>query len=224
MKTVGRCLKELRELEIISTELSRLRGPLKFDLLRDGTWIPNDRTLSPNVGTTGESQLSVSRRTLEESSEEKDRLVGKRSKSPTQSLPPIPAELDTPLFRTAWEEWIQHRREIKKPLTPSSASKQLKDLAGWGECVAIAAIDVSIRNGWTGLFEPKGFVPSPVVQTYPKVEAPEGWEEILKELHPDAVSMTWEELVQLHQDVAEYVRLIAAQRHPDMAAIAQNAP
>jgi hypothetical protein len=155
---------------------------------------------------------------------EKDRLVGKRSKPPTQSLPPIPTELDTPAFRTAWEEWIQHRKEIKKPLTPTTASKQLKDLAGWGECAAIAAIDVSIRNGWTGLFEPKGFAPSPAVQTDPNVEAPEGWECILKELHPDATEMTWDELTQLHPDVADQVRRISSQRHPDMAAIAQNAP
>jgi hypothetical protein len=55
-------------------------------------------------------------------------------------------------FRKAWAEWEQHRREIKKPLTPTSTQRQLKDLADCGEAEAIAAINRSIGNGWTGIF------------------------------------------------------------------------
>jgi hypothetical protein len=55
-------------------------------------------------------------------------------------------------FREAWNDWEQHRREIKKPLTPTSTEHQLKTLASIGEAEAIAAIHRSISNGWTGIF------------------------------------------------------------------------
>src|SRR5690606_4011964 len=68
----------------------------------------------------------------------------------------LPTELDTPKFRRAWDEWQTYRREIRKTLTPSTAQKQLRKLAEWGEAKAIAAIEQSVRNGWTGLFDPGG--------------------------------------------------------------------
>jgi hypothetical protein len=56
-------------------------------------------------------------------------------------------------FCKAWESWEQHRREIKKKLTPTAAVKLLDKMRGMGEARAIAAINHSIANGWTGLFE-----------------------------------------------------------------------
>jgi DNA-binding MarR family transcriptional regulator len=55
-------------------------------------------------------------------------------------------------FREAWNDWEQHRREIKKPLTSTSVRYQLKDLAALGEAEAIAKLTRSISNGWTGIF------------------------------------------------------------------------
>ncbi len=72
------------------------------------------------------------------------------------ALPEIPAELATDAFRRAWMEFCQHRREIRQALKPTGAAGALKKLAGWGEAKAIAAIQQSIENGWTGLFEPRG--------------------------------------------------------------------
>lgn len=68
----------------------------------------------------------------------------------------LPEELDTPDFRKAWSEWTEYRRESKKKLTKSTITRQLGSLAKLGEEAAIASIDQSISNGWTGLFEPKG--------------------------------------------------------------------
>jgi hypothetical protein len=56
------------------------------------------------------------------------------------------------VFREAWTDWEQHRREIKKPLTPTSTRKQLEDLAKMSEGEAIAAMHRSIANGWQGIF------------------------------------------------------------------------
>jgi hypothetical protein len=65
----------------------------------------------------------------------------------------IPPELNDPRFLEVWQEWIKHRSEIRKKLTPSASKKQLKKLAGWGLERAINAIEHSIAGGWQGIFE-----------------------------------------------------------------------
>lgn len=79
--------------------------------------------------------------------------------------------LESAEFREAWELWHQHRKEIKKKITPTGEKMQLKDLESWGVEKAIFAIERSIKNGWQGLFEPKDkdmpvkvFVPPVVVK------------------------------------------------------------
>lgn len=62
---------------------------------------------------------------------------------------------DSSEFQEAWKEWVKHKRELKKPLTPTSQRAQIKRLAGMGEARAIAAIQHSIENGWQGIFEAK---------------------------------------------------------------------
>ena len=84
---------------------------------------------------------------------EQKRTVQKNKKKPPTPLSEIPAELDTPEFRTAWTEWQRHRAEIKEPLTPTSISKQLKQFAEWGPARAISAIEHTIRKGWQGIRE-----------------------------------------------------------------------
>jgi hypothetical protein len=58
-------------------------------------------------------------------------------------------------FATAWDEWRMHRREKKLGLTKTSSGKQLVMLSLMSESDAIAVIDQSITNGWTGLFPVK---------------------------------------------------------------------
>jgi hypothetical protein len=67
----------------------------------------------------------------------------------------IPQALQTDAFLAARDDWQTHRREIRKKLTPSAAKRQLADLAQMGEARAIAAIQHSIKQGWTGIFEDK---------------------------------------------------------------------
>lgn len=64
----------------------------------------------------------------------------------------FPAALDTAAFRSAWAEWVQHRKEIRKALTERAVKKQLTDLAIAGEAAAVEAIHTAIRNGWQGVF------------------------------------------------------------------------
>lgn len=67
----------------------------------------------------------------------------------------IPLLLSTDEFAAAWRDWLQHRREIRKPVKPGSQAEkgQLKMLEGWGVERAIPAIRHTIAMGWTGLRE-----------------------------------------------------------------------
>lgn len=67
----------------------------------------------------------------------------------------IPVSLRNPLFESAWRDWLQYRRERRKAVTESTAKGQLAELDKWGSAKAIQAIRNSIRQGWTGLFEPE---------------------------------------------------------------------
>ncbi len=58
-------------------------------------------------------------------------------------------------FREAWHEWQEFRKQKRQKLTPASIKKQLTQLSKLNEHDAIASINQSITNGWTGLFDPK---------------------------------------------------------------------
>lgn len=61
----------------------------------------------------------------------------------------------SPAFAEAVARWERHRAEIKHKLTPEARKAWLKKCEAMGEAAAIAAIDHSIANGWTGMFPPK---------------------------------------------------------------------
>lgn len=70
---------------------------------------------------------------------------------PPESVP-IPPEIDTPEFRSAWSDWLADRRARRNPVTVLAAKQQLDMLATYGPAGAVESIRQSIRNGWTGLF------------------------------------------------------------------------
>lgn len=53
----------------------------------------------------------------------------------------------------AWSDWCQHRREIRKPLTAKTCEQQAKVLSAHASPDEV--INLSISNGWTGLFPDK---------------------------------------------------------------------
>lgn len=60
-------------------------------------------------------------------------------------------------FARAWSDWAEYRKEIRQTLTPTSTARQIKKLAGYeSESTAIAVLEQSMENGWTGLFDIKG--------------------------------------------------------------------
>lgn len=68
----------------------------------------------------------------------------------------FPAELDTPEFRAAWDRYTEHRRATRcSKLKPHSVALKFAEMAEWGAEAAVAQIDVTIANGWQGIFKPK---------------------------------------------------------------------
>lgn len=65
-------------------------------------------------------------------------------------------------FAKAWAAWQDYRKELKKPLKPTTVKAQWKQFILWGERKSIESINMSIQNGWTGLFEPKGATSKPL--------------------------------------------------------------
>ncbi len=80
------------------------------------------------------------------------RTVKEPSVEPSSTLP-LP--FNSPDFAEAWEQWENHRREIRKKLTPTAIKSQFALCLKIGKADAIEMLQNSVRNGWTGLFEPK---------------------------------------------------------------------
>jgi hypothetical protein len=68
----------------------------------------------------------------------------------------LPDTHNTDDFVAAWMEFKDHRREIKKPLTPRAAAMQLKLLFNYDANTAVKMIQKSIASGWQSIYELKG--------------------------------------------------------------------
>ena len=88
---------------------------------------------------------------------------------------PIPPSLDTPEFKAAWDDWAAYRKEQRKALAESTIKRQLAKLAKTpGD--AVAMIERSIEQGWTGLWpvderpkRPSRFTPAETSVDYSNV-------------------------------------------------------
>jgi len=89
---------------------------------------------------------------------------GSSSSSSTSVL--VSTNVDTPLpfdsadFKLFWANWEQHRKETKKPITPTSRKQQFAKLAEMGERRAIEALKHSLAGGYAGIYEPTASKPT----------------------------------------------------------------
>lgn len=108
-----------------------------------------------------------------------------KSRSKPSELPELPPALVAVVgMPEKWEEFVQHRREIRKKLTPLAACGLFKTL-GERPADALRALDTAIRRSWQG-FEwdwlendrqngTNGHAPTP-----PPVDYTEEWKDWLK--------------------------------------------
>ncbi len=84
----------------------------------------------------------------------------KNSVLKTTQFNPLDIALPDWLSREVWERWIKYCRETNKRLTSMTVLSQMafltKHHAQGADCNEI--IEVSIRNGWSGIFPPKNGV------------------------------------------------------------------
>ena len=70
---------------------------------------------------------------------------------------PLPADLDQPQVRQAWEGWVESRRlkGAKGAMGARACELAVSKLQDWGPELGVEALDRSTVNGWTGLFDPR---------------------------------------------------------------------
>lgn len=104
----------------------------------------------------------------------------RKRKEPAQEFEPLNAKPANVSAET-WAKWVQHRKEIRKPLTPTSCSQQAAQLATHPNPDAV--IETSIASGWQGLFpdrvargqaaKPSSFTNLPKHAPHPNPEEPD---------------------------------------------------
>lgn len=78
---------------------------------------------------------------------------------------PLSVELPEHVDPQAWADFVEHRREIHKKLTPTATKRLIADLAKH-PAAANDALRKSVKNGWTGVF-PEGANGKPKVECAP---------------------------------------------------------
>ena len=119
---------------------------------KNGKNAENEENIPPNPLTGGSGESS---KTESFQLESKPERKAKRERKTAQEMPAIPESLDTTAFQSAWSDFIDHRKSIRKPMSPKAATLNLNTCLTIGHDNAIRAIEQSIANGWTGIFEPK---------------------------------------------------------------------
>jgi hypothetical protein len=85
------------------------------------------------------------------SSSEKEAPKPKRAPDPKFDPSSLPLP-HGPGLATAWQRFIQHRREIGHRLTPTASRDIIADLGKVNEAAAVEAINKSIKRGYRGVF------------------------------------------------------------------------
>lgn len=127
--------------ESISKEQTRLR-------------VANHRR---NSACKGDGNADVTPNKSEVRSQKSETKKTNKEGGASASPPVLPVLLATDAFIDKWAEYEAYRRQTKmRALKTASVEKKWAEMSAWGVDAAIAAIDASIRNGWQGIFEPKG--------------------------------------------------------------------
>lgn len=129
--------------------IGKLTDTRLFSILATGSNEQNDKQVTDSQ-RTGNGRVTTNE---EQKSLRRNKTGAAKESRPASSIA-FPPCLETPQFKAAWLEWEQHRKELRKKLTPTSIRRQIEVLAEMGPQRAIAAIRHSISQGWTGIFEP----------------------------------------------------------------------
>lgn len=108
----------------------------------------NEPTLPAN------SSGSTIRLTTSNNHQDKPPTPFEDSKSKKSGFDPLEVDLPGNVSPTLWADFVAHRSEIRKKLTPTATKRLLANLESFGAS-ANDALKTSVANGWTGVFPPK---------------------------------------------------------------------
>ena len=97
------------------------------------------------------SQSVASSRNKSRQSQEVANVAHTEAEAEEEKNPPTPQGGLIGLDPSAWDRWLEYRRELRKPLKPASILAAQRKLAAFG-CDQSAVVEQSIAQGWTGLF------------------------------------------------------------------------
>jgi phage replication O-like protein O len=111
----------------------------KFGYVYDLAMSDNSMAMSEN-DTVTMSKIDTTKDTVKETN--------------TKKKIDIPEKLNCKEFLDTWDKWIDYRKSIKKKMTHHTIELQLKKLDNLGLERALQALNHSMENGYTGIFEP----------------------------------------------------------------------
>ncbi len=175
--TVTRAVCALREAGHIEVDFARKGCPNEYRLTnRVVSPVIRERITSDSTRITSDSTRITSDsggRITSDSIKEQEKNNKKRKKRAPDVE--IPESLRSERFAAIWGDWLEHRSELKKakPLTAVAIRRALLKLEGWGEPRAVRALEHSLANGWSGIYEPDSNEPSgpPPPKNDPKLAA-----------------------------------------------------
>lgn len=157
-KTLKKCLRELQDHGILSSDNGVLYSR---KMTKQFTQHAQQKDFgkkggNPTLNPTLKAPLNPTLKVDKELDTDKE-----RKKTPNPLKGEIIQEMKLPfeseIFKKTWNDWILHRKEIKKPLSYLAQRKQLDKFSALSEELAIKAIDHSICNGYQGVFEEKQY-------------------------------------------------------------------
>lgn len=115
--------------------------------------VSEDRIQDVSIGD-GIHDVSIKENPIKENPiKENSKILGKETSIPYLDNFPKKFKQDKE-FPEIWKMWLQHRKEKKSSITPSTAKLQIKKISRFPFIKdAIAMIENSIEMGYTGLFE-----------------------------------------------------------------------
>lgn len=136
-------------------ELSTIKATNKLTVLHVENWSVYQSKDSETTSKTSDEQPTTNQQLTNNQPRTKKEKKEKNEKNNISPLTPLIETLPVELQPNVWE-FVEHRKQIKAPMTELALKKmlnKLNDLSGGdtGKCIAI--LDQSIANGWKGIFQ-----------------------------------------------------------------------
>lgn len=156
-------IKKLEDLKLVSKKTNMNRVTFYTLNLRDldnalkGIYINAERgfTKMPKGDLDNKETEITTENTQKEKINKKDFDLSEIEDELSEKFIGSSTEMKYPLDVESFNNWIDHRKDLKKKLTATSAKLQVKLLCKYPRDIQAEIIDTSIQNGYQGLFEPK---------------------------------------------------------------------